>query len=387
MQSEQTRDAAKQSDPWCLLAEKIPHLVWIRRPDGSIYYCNQRWYAYTQAISADVLGDHWLHFYHPDDQQSVQNLWHTALQSGQPYEAEVRLRDGQTGAYRWFLERGLPFPDPQGRIVWWLMTATDSEQHKRTEDALQKMQDVFYILTDTLPQLVWIGQADGDHDYANQRWYDYTGSTPEQVVGKRWVSYYHPDDQAALLDGCYQAIRTSQPFEVEVRLREGKTGAYRWFLMRGVPLLDASGHVRKWLGTNTDIDAHKRREEALRESEVQLRRLMQSNIIGIIVSGLEGTIYEANDAFLSLVGYTRQDLAAGHLRWTEMTPLDLQARDVEAIEEAFATGSFTPYEKEYLTKNGKRVPVLVGGSLLRQESAELMEICFVLERRVCEDKE
>ena len=123
------------------------------------------------------------------------------------------------------------------------------------------------------------------------------------------------------------------------------------------------------------------------ESEVQFRRLMQSNIIGIIVSGLEGTIYEANDAFLSLVGYTRQDLAAGHLRWTEMTPLDLQARDVEAIEEAFATGSFTPYEKEYLTKNGKRVPVLVGGSLLRQESAELMEICFVLERRVCEDKE
>jgi PAS domain S-box-containing protein len=100
----------------------------------------------------------------------------------------------------------------------------------------------------------------------------------------------------------------------------------------------------------------------LQEREAKIRRLVDANIIGIIIRDLEGRIFEANDAFLRIVGYDREDLVSGRLRWTDLTPPEWRDRDARVIEELKITGTATAYEKEYFRKDGGRVPVLVGSA-------------------------
>ncbi|HYZ33479.1 MAG TPA: AAA family ATPase [Crenalkalicoccus sp.] len=98
----------------------------------------------------------------------------------------------------------------------------------------------------------------------------------------------------------------------------------------------------------------------LAEREAKIRRLVDADIIGIVIRDLDGRILEANDAFLRMVGYEREDLLAGRLRWTELTPPDWRDRDAEAVAEVKMTGRAQPFEKEYFRKDGSRVPVLIG---------------------------
>ena len=103
-----------------------------------------------------------------------------------------------------------------------------------------------------------------------------------------------------------------------------------------------------------------RAEEALRESEARLRRFYESNMIGVFYYNLDGSITDANDKLLEIVGYTREDLQAGRVNWGKMTPPEYRHLDEHAIAELKATGVSTPYEKEYIRKDGSRVPVIVG---------------------------
>ena len=98
----------------------------------------------------------------------------------------------------------------------------------------------------------------------------------------------------------------------------------------------------------------------LAERESRIRRLVDANIIGIFIWALEGGILEANDAFLTMLGYDREDLVAGHLLWTELTPAEWRDRDEQLMPELKTSGTLQPFEKEYFRKDGSRVPVLIG---------------------------
>jgi PAS domain S-box-containing protein len=135
-----------------------------------------------------------------------------------------------------------------------------------------------------------------------------------------------------------------------------------------------------------DITAHHRLEEALRASEERFRRLMESNIIGMVVVET-GVVTEANYIFLKMLGYTPDDVVAKQLRWREMTPPEYDAADLGARHEIEARGVFSPYEKEFIRRNGSRVPVLVGGVATGNQPAETL--CLVLdlsERRRAEER-
>ena len=115
--------------------------------------------------------------------------------------------------------------------------------------------------------------------------------------------------------------------------------------------------------------------QALRESEARFSRLAASNIIGIIVADLNGLILEANDIFLQMVGYTQQELHAGRVHWREMTPPESLEVSERAVQELTTTGACTPFEKEYIRKDGSRVPVLHGAAM----AGETTLIGFVLD--------
>ena len=115
----------------------------------------------------------------------------------------------------------------------------------------------------------------------------------------------------------------------------------------------------------------------LAEREAKIRRLVDANIIGVFIWELEGQVLEANDAFLRMVGYEREDLVAGHLRWMDLTPPEWRERFPQQLAELKMTGTIQPYEKEYLRKNGSRVPVLVGDATLDEVGNE--GLAFVLD--------
>jgi PAS domain S-box-containing protein len=118
------------------------------------------------------------------------------------------------------------------------------------------------------------------------------------------------------------------------------------------------------------------RDLAIREAKI--RRLVDANIVGIFISDIDGRILEANDAFLHIVGYDRDDLLAGRLRWTDLTPPEwLERNRKEWMPELKITGTLQPYEKEYLRKDGSRVPVLIGVALLDEHGTQ--GIAFVLD--------
>ena len=115
----------------------------------------------------------------------------------------------------------------------------------------------------------------------------------------------------------------------------------------------------------------------LKEREAKVRRLVDANIVGILIIDLEGQIIEANEAFLRTVGYEREDLVSGRIRWTELTPSDWRARDEELVEQVKATGTLQAFEKEYFRKDGSRVPVLVGVASF--EEAGDQAVAFVVD--------
>jgi PAS domain S-box-containing protein len=114
----------------------------------------------------------------------------------------------------------------------------------------------------------------------------------------------------------------------------------------------------------------------LAEREAKIRRLVDANIIGIFISGLRGRVLEANDAFLHLVGYDRDDLVSGRIRWTDLTPSEWRERDKRALAELSSNTIAQPYEKEFFRKDGSCVPVLIGGALFEEGGNE--GVAFVL---------
>ena len=111
--------------------------------------------------------------------------------------------------------------------------------------------------------------------------------------------------------------------------------------------------------------------------EAKIRRLVEANVVGIVLWNLEGAVTEANEAFLQMAQYGREDLVSGRVRWIDLTPAEWRDRDERAIAELKATGIFRPFEKEYLRKDGSRVPVLIGGALFEKGGNE--GVAFVLD--------
>lgn len=133
--------------------------------------------------------------------------------------------------------------------------------------------------------------------------------------------------------------------------------------------------------TNRQLEARieeaKETEEALREREARIRRLMEANVIGVVFWDINGAILDANDAFLRMVGHTREDLYEGRIQWNGMTPDEYRDADLEAIEQVRRTGSYASYEKEFIRKDGRRIPVLIGGAAFEGSSDQ--GVAFVLD--------
>jgi len=120
------------------LIDAIPQQIWSGPPDGTLDYCNDRWRSYMGLGLEALRGDGWQTMLHPDDRDRVLKAWHESVVNGTPYEQEERHRAAD-GSYRWFLARGVPLRDAEGRIVRWYGTNTDIEDRKQAEEDLRRI--------------------------------------------------------------------------------------------------------------------------------------------------------------------------------------------------------------------------------------------------------
>jgi PAS domain S-box-containing protein len=214
--------------------------------------------------------------------------------------------------------------------------------------------------------------------YGSDEIYRIWGFDPAQGVPSRKAALQriHPDDRDRLNAEVERALSEKKRYSTAYRIVL-PDGTVKHLESIGQPVFSTNGELVEVVATQIDVTERKRAEEALRDREAKIRRLVDSNIIGIFFSGLKGRVLEANDAFLHLVGHDRDDVVSGRIRWTDMTPPEWRERDRRALAELNSNTIAQPYEKEFFRKDGSRVPVLIGGALFEEGGNE--GVAFVLD--------
>ncbi|MBN3890688.1 MAG: PAS domain S-box protein [Nostoc sp. JL31] len=184
--------------------------------------------------------------------------------------------------------------------------------------------------------------------------------TAEEMLGKSDDELF-PASVAEQLKGIkLKVIETGVATRQEVYLTTYGEDCYYDLLVE--PLKDADNSIQGITCTAVNITQLKQTEQALRESEAKFRSVVESNMIGIGFWSRDGGITEANDALLNMVGYTREELVSGKINWQDLTPTEYGQLDKQALTQLQDSSFCTPYQKEYIHKNGSRFPILVGAS-------------------------
>ena len=223
--------------------------------------------------------------------QGFFELLDRVYRTGEPHhedEARVLLDRSGTGASEemFFNFAYQALTNDAGQVDGILIHAVDVTEHVRTRRLLEEQatelevqaqtlqeqireleynERQFRSLAESIPQLAWMAYADGFIFWYNQRWYEYTGTTPEDMEGWKWQSVHDPEALPGVLERWRGSIASGQPFDMEFPLRRAD-GVFRWFLTRVMPVRDDQGKVVRWFGTNTDIEEPRQLLRAAQEA-------------------------------------------------------------------------------------------------------------------------
>jgi formate hydrogenlyase transcriptional activator len=253
------------------LVDTTPAFVHTALPNGDVDFYNRGWLEYVGLPLTDLLGWGWTRMIHPEDVETIVPKWRAALEAGEPFVGESRVRRAD-GEYRWFLHREEPLRNEAGEIVKWYGSSIEIQERKIAEQRIREQETELRQILDLTPQHLGVLAPDGSRLYTNHTALEYFGITLEQwrEPGRVPNSLAHPEDREHFLYERKKRFLEGKPHEFEARLLR-HDGEFRWFLFRQTPLKDERGHITRWYGTATDIEDRKRAEEEIRKENIALR--------------------------------------------------------------------------------------------------------------------
>ena len=281
-----------------------------------------------------------------------------------PVEREV-----QDEAGRWYLTRVLPYRSADDRIEGVVITFVDITSRRQSEEALRENEEQYRALVEASAQMVWTTNADGKVAEDSPSWRAFTGQTYAEWEGDGWLNAVHPDDRPHAEANWLQAVRAGNPIETTFRLHH-TSGAWRWMVMRAVPLRNPDGSVRGWVGMNADVTERREAEEALRRSEEHLQLIMQSAIdYAIFTLGMDRKITDWNVGAERILGYKKEEIL-GRLGDILFTEEDRKTEPEQEMQKAKEKGH-AENERWHVRKDGSRFWGSGYTVPLRQESGEV----------------
>jgi PAS domain S-box-containing protein len=240
----------------------------------------------------------------------------------------------------------------------------ESGERRYAQSALAESENRYRTLVELSPQVVWMATIDGANTYANQCWFDYTGLTSAETDGRGWLSAVEPNHVARFERAWQPASGTPVPWTIEVPLRRGLDGAYRWHVIRAMPIMGPDGTIDRWIGIAADIHDRKQAAQMLADANSRLEERMRLRTAELVhtnalyraiydqgaFAGLidvEGTVLDCNRSALETCGFRREEMV-GKLFWETgwWNRPDLQAWVRAGFEQAVGGQAFhgeTPY--------------------------------------------
>jgi two-component system cell cycle sensor histidine kinase/response regulator CckA len=373
--SRQARRLAEESNQKLLQAVgQAKNAIFMTDPDGAITYANPAFeeiygYSMQEVIGKTprILksGQH--------DQTFYERFWQTLLAGESVREEFVnKRRDGRLVTVEASVS---PVLDSQGMRIGFIAVQDDITERKRTEESLRKSERRFSLAFHASPLPTSIREIEMDRYVdVNDQFVRILGYPREELIGRTPSEVGLFVDSGVLKHIADGIVREAAVVQLEIQLR-GRSGEIHDVV--GSATRIEVGSMPCVLATFLDVTERKLVEKELHRSEERFRKLFESNTIGISVADLSGRILEANDAYLAMIGYTREELLSGVVRWDDLTPAEYRGRDQIAVEQLQKTGIAQPWEKEILRKDGSRVPILLGVAML--EASEGSCLAYIVD--------
>ena len=258
------------------------------------------------------------------------------------------------------------------------------EERDRAAAALKTEREMLQAVLDALPLGIVVAKPTGEVVLGNpmvERIFRHPVLETIALEGTgNWVAH-HPDGH--VLDGAeyplVRAMTTGKSTPQEDYLYQRGDGTAAWIRLSASPVLDEHGAVTGGVVAIVDVDEEKRAAEALRRSEERFRRLIESSSVGVLIGDVNGGVSYVNPTLLRLLGYTREDVETGQFRWDRLTPPEYAELDMRALEQLRSRGVAEPYQKAFLSKVGRPIPLLLGAVRIpSSESADREEVAVFL---------
>jgi PAS domain S-box-containing protein len=356
-------------------------------------------------LAHSALGSGWIDAVHPADRPSAITAWQAAVESNRPYETEFRI-EMLNGEYRWHLARGVLLSNPDSSTREWIGACIDVHARVMQERGLRMLDQLGLDMREIREPYEIMSKAQravGEYLGASRVAYGEAlhegkafDGAPNYCVGCEDLNGRYPITgfSSRISEGLRNGISLIvHDVAQELAPDEGGNAFLQFDIAAAicVPILKAGKLVammgvhqttpRTWQPEEVDLAKsvaercwsqvqRARAEQALLRSETRLRLILESATVGILVNDPDGTITFANPPLLRMLGYSHDDLERGDISWNKIQLPERRAMDDLALQQLKLTGHCDPYETEFLTNDGRRIPVYVGAAFIPNDIEE-----------------
>ena len=328
--------------------------------------------------------------YMADGTQAPLNMWAIprALQGESRTNVEYTLRRKDTGE-TWVGSYSFnPILDNNGVIVGSVIVARDVTELKIAAKELQKRKEEYRLIADNTDDWVYWMEQDGNLRYNSPSCERVTGYTPLEFTNQPNLieQIVFPEDLKIYESHLKNVSDKTFDNNIEFRIVT-KSGDVCWISHSCSPMFAQDGKYSGQRVTNRNFTQRKLAEDNMQEAHNRLRSFIDSNIIGVVIATSSGKILEANDYYLNMIGFTREEFENGKVDWISITPPEWISVDENAIRELHESGKCPPYEKEYQLRDGKRITVILADALLPGPEEHIAAFALEITDRKMAEKE